>query len=66
MVGSVTLTIVRSTMVMKYAMASSAKARQRRTSPGVAASSSLSPYLRSSAVMPVLPFGSAPPVAAPY
>jgi hypothetical protein len=39
MVGSATLTIVRSTIVMKYATASSEKARQRRTSPGTAASS---------------------------
>ena len=38
MVGSATLTIVRSMTVMKNATASSEKARQRRTSPGTAAS----------------------------
>ena len=38
MVGSATLTIVRSTTVMKYETASNEKARHRRTSPGTAAS----------------------------
>ena len=46
MVGSATLVIVRSTMVMKYATASTAKARQRRTSPGAAASLWLTDRLR--------------------
>src|SRR5258708_12945720 len=53
MVGGATLTIVRSTTVMKTATASSEKARQRRTSPGAAASSRLTSFLRSSEVMPV-------------
>src|SRR5580698_3095472 len=53
MVGSATLVIVRSTIVMKYATASTAKARQRRTSPGAAASLWLTSFLRSSEVIPV-------------
>src|ERR1700756_5643701 len=50
MVGSATLTMVRSTTVMKYETASSQKARPRRTSPGTAASSRLTSFLRSSEV----------------
>jgi len=50
MVGSATLTIVRSTIVMKNATASKAKARQRRTSPGIAASPRLTLSLRSTEV----------------
>jgi hypothetical protein len=38
-------------MVMKYAMASSEKARQGRTSPGIAVSPSLTLSLRSSEVI---------------
>src|SRR5260221_14573711 len=53
MVGSAKWTVVRSTTDMKNATASSEKARQRRTSPGAAASSRLTSFLRSSEVMPV-------------
>ena len=51
MVGRATLTIVRSTTVMKNATASKAKARQRRTSPGGAGPRSLTSFLRPNMVM---------------
>ena len=51
MVGRATLTIVRSTTVMKNATASNVKARQRRTSPGGAGPRSLTAFLRSNMVM---------------
>jgi hypothetical protein len=56
MVGSATLTIARSTTVMRNAMASSEKARQRRTSPGTAATCCLSSFLWSTEVMPASDF----------
>src|SRR5262249_14901821 len=70
MVGSATLTIVKSTTIIKNETASSEKARQRRTSPGTRVSATTTPlfapdaWLRGPALPPQIA-GSAParPVA---